>query len=251
MKVRASDTVDDLVTNNIKAAKVLSKHGIDFFSDGDKPLAEACAEAGITVSSLLQEIADLEKYREQGAPDVATLELDKLADYIEEYHHHYTEENILFIRINLSRLVTLYGEAHPELTELKEIFDDLTSRMTVHMNHEKFIVFPYIRQLVQGDGAVKSTVFRSVSSPIQEMTHDHEERAIYLKKIHELTNYYSAPPNTGNAFSLTYAAMRELEKDLYRHITLEDEVLFPRALEAERMRSRERESRSHDSTRRP
>lgn len=232
MTIHSADTVDQLVSESTEAARILSRHGIDFCSEGDRTLKEACSEAGVSLRKLLREISFSEESRKSDA-DVSTMSIDELTRYIETYHHHYTVENMTFIRSSLSRLVRLYGEEYPELLAIRNTFDELTGPLLVHMQHEEFIVFPYIRQLAKKGRPVRSAMYRSANSPIPGMLTDHEKGAALLRKLDELTNHYQAPQIEGNAIQITYKAIRELEKDLQTHITIENEILFPKALEME------------------
>ena len=231
MKTEQFNTVDNLVSGNVEAAKILSKYGIDFCTEGNRSLREACAETGIPIRKLLREISQAVECRERHT-DPTTISVDELTVYIENYHHNFTTENIVFIRTSLSRLVRLHGRKYPELVEIKNIFDEMTGPLMVHMQHEEFIVFPYIRELAKRGKKVKSSIYRSANSPISGMLTDHEKGTEYLRKLKDLTHHFS-PPAEGNAFQVTYAAMRELEKDLVEHLSLESEVLFPKALEME------------------
>lgn len=230
--IQATDSVDDIVSESISAAKVLSRYGIDFCYDGSRSLKDACAEAGISLRKLLREIGESEPPRYDNTADLSTLGIDELTLYIEAYHHHYTVENITFIKASLGRLVRLFGDRHPELSEIKSTFDEMTAPLLIHMQHEEYIVFPYIRRLAKTGKRVKDGIYRAVYSPLPGMLTDHEKGQAYLKKLGELTHGYQ-PPEQGNAFRVTYAAMRELERNLQAHLALESEVLFPKALEIE------------------
>jgi regulator of cell morphogenesis and NO signaling len=233
MNVNPGDTVDDLVSANVEAAKVLSKHGIDFCSEGSKTLKEACGEAGVTLTKLVRELTETSPNRSLDQLDASKLKIGELTRYIETYHHHYTIENITFIKTSLDRLVRFHADQYPELIEIKNTFEDLTGPLMVHMQHEEFIVFPYIRQLAKKGKRVNTSIYKSANSPISGMLTDHDKGQAYLKKLDALTHHYAAPVEEGNAFKVTYAAMRALEQDLHTHIMLESEVLFPRAVEME------------------
>jgi regulator of cell morphogenesis and NO signaling len=230
--IDATVTVDDIVSDSISAAKVLSKHGIDFCCEGERTLKEACAEAGISVNRLLREISAEEQIRSAHPADPSSMSADELTHYI-EVHHHYITENITFIKANLNRLVRLFAEEYPEVIQIRNTFEDLTGPLMIHMQHEEFIVFPYIRQIAKTGKPVRSSMYRDVDSPIPAMLADHDKGEKYLRRLDELTHHYQAPRGGGNAFKVTYAAMRELEKDLQAHLSLENEVLFPKAVEIE------------------
>lgn len=233
VNIQVSDTIDSIVSKNLKAARVLSKHGIDFYSEGTRSLKEACREANISFGKLSRQIRNAEVYRQNTPGDLTSLEIDKLTRFIEKYHHHYTYDNILFIKTNIARLVRIFGKEHPELEDIHRVFLDMTAHLTVHMNHEEHILFPYIRKMVKQGKKVRSDIFRSVKSPIAAMMTDHDTEHVCLKKLDDLTHHYVAPRKDCTFFSVIYRALGEFEKDLHDHIRLENEILFPKALEME------------------
>lgn len=233
MNIHVNDSVNTLVTKNLKAAKVLSKHGIDYSSEGSKSLKEACLEANISFRTLMREINKAEWYRSGTLPDVTKLEVGELTRFIEKYHHLYTFDNISFIRSNIERLVRIYGKQFNELEKINRVFLEMTTHLTVHMKHEEFILFPYIRKMVKNKRKVRSNLFKSVESPIAVMVTDHETETECLRKLDNLTHHYAAPVEADNAFRVTYEALRELEKDIHEHLKIENEILFPKAMEME------------------
>ena len=233
MEIQVNDTIDCIINSYPATARILSKHGIDFCSEGHRTLKDACTEAEVSIKRLLREITKASAYRKKELSNPSTASVDELTRYIETYHHQFTAETIVFIKTSLNRLVRLHGAKYPELAQIRNPFDEVTGPITVHMQHEEFIVFPYIRDLARKGKKVKSPIFRSANSPIAGLINDHMKSAMYLKKLDVLTNHFSPPAGEGTAFRITYAAMRELEKDINTHLRLEDEILFPRAIEME------------------
>lgn len=233
MDIKISDTVDKIVSSNLKAAKVLSKHGIDFCSDGRKSLKEACSDANISFNKVLRQIQDPEVYSLVLLTDPSAVAIDELTRFIEQHHHLYIYENITFIKTNVSRLLRIYGKKHPHLEEIHQAFAEMTAHLTVHMSHEEHIVFPYIRLMVKQGKKVRSRIYRSVESPIATLVADHVTENHCLKRLDDLTHHYSAPDETCSIFKVTYKALEEFEKDLHAHIRLENEILFPKALQME------------------
>lgn len=193
----------------------------------------ACAESGVTLRKLQREISRTLALRAKPQPDPSTADLDELTRHIETYHHRFTAEIIVFINTSLNRLARLHGSRYPELAELKALFDEISGPLMIHMQHEEFIVFPYIRELVKKGKKARTSMYKSADSPIPGMLAGHEKGPGYLKRLNTLTRQFSPPEGEGCAFKVTYAAMRELERDLNTHLRLESEILFPRALELE------------------
>jgi regulator of cell morphogenesis and NO signaling len=66
------------------------------------------------------------------------------------------------------------------------------------------------------------------------MESEHEEAGEILVELSELTNSYTAPSGACNSFQFLYKKLKELEDDLHQHIHLENNILFPKALQLEK-----------------
>lgn len=65
------------------------------------------------------------------------------------------------------------------------------------------------------------------------MFEEHENAGEVLKKIAKLSNNYTAPPEACNTFRALYSKLEEFEQDLHQHIHLENNILFPKAIQLE------------------
>lgn len=232
IEVHPEDTINHILATDLKAARILNKFGIDFCTEGNKRLEEACRDARISVRLVLRKIREAEEHNAE-LPDTSTLDLAELTRFIEKYYHSTTADNISFIKGNMARVVRVHRKRYPEQEAVKSAFDNLTANLTVQMQHETFVLFPYIREMVKQGRKVRTSIFKSAKSPIREMALDRDVQDS-LRKLDELTHHYVVPEDcTCNAFKVTYAAMHELERELHLYLSLEDDVLFPKALELE------------------
>ena len=76
--------------------------------------------------------------------------------------------------------------------------------------------------------------FGAMQNPIGMMEHEHDAAGAALAKIRELTNGYAVPAHACVTYRALFEGLRQLESDLHQHIHLENNILFPRALEMER-----------------
>ena len=67
---------------------------------------------------------------------------------------------------------------------------------------------------------------------IDVLEQEHEAAGSILKELRKVTNDYTLPEGACTTYTLTYLKLDELETDLFQHIHLENNILFPR-LEAE------------------
>ena len=63
---------------------------------------------------------------------------------------------------------------------------------------------------------------------------EHEAAGDILKTMRSITHDYKVPSGTCDSFRLLYTRLEELENDLHQHIHLENNILFPKALQLEK-----------------
>jgi regulator of cell morphogenesis and NO signaling len=224
--------VGEIVAANPAAARVFETLGIDYCCGGKLSLGAACANAKVTVETVAGLMDACREPSGAGAPVDATLR--DLTHYIVERHHAFVRREGPRIRGLLAKICDKHGVAHPELSDVKNLFFSLDQELAEHMRKEEQILFPYIDAL---EGAFETPAcFASVVSPIDAMIADHENAGAILSAIRARTNGYKAPENGCATFRAAYRALEDFERDLHWHVHLENNILFPRAIAAERER---------------
>jgi regulator of cell morphogenesis and NO signaling len=233
--IMESEKIGAVAARDARAAQVFNRHGLDFCCGGQKSLEEACADANVPVEQVRAELEALPPRRkDESLEDFYSMPLDRLTRHIEEVHHRYTDDAVEYIGNNLVRMVTVHGNDHPELAQIQKVFGDLRGSVVVHMKKEEFMLFPYIRKMVSVGKQAGAPIFGTVASPIAAMMHEHDEDGERLRQLSALTNGYTPPDDACNTYRVTYAAMKELDEDLRVHIHLENNILFPGALDLEK-----------------
>jgi regulator of cell morphogenesis and NO signaling len=237
MKFSMNQMIGEVVAADYRTASVFKRFGIDFCCNGNRSIAEAGQKIDIAPEEILLE---LEKEVSQGKStnlDFRVWPLDLLADYIEKKHHRYVERRIKEIKPFLTKVIAVHGKSHPELIEIGQLFNDSAIELAAHMKKEETILFPYIRKLIQCK--IDSTEpgdfsFGTVQNPIEMMHHEHDVEGARFRKISELTTQYTPPFDACSSYKVTFAMLQEFEEDLHLHIHLENNILFPGAIELER-----------------
>ena len=106
-----------------------------------------------------------------------------------------------------------------------------------HMVKEEKVLFPYIKVLVAAKDntqPLQAAHFGTVQNPINMMEMEHELVGKNLDEIRQFSNNYLLPEDACASFSLLYRMLDEFEEDLHLHIHLENNILFPKALEIEK-----------------
>jgi len=229
-------TVADVVTENIKAAHIFKKHGIDFCCGGGISIKRACEKAKIDPSILMVELQNLDSAPDR-AFDYNSWKLDFLADHIVNVHHHYVEESSPLLLQYSKRVNHVHGHHYTELAEIEELVTRVVQAMAAHQRKEELILFPFIKKLAkaQAEGtAVPETHFGTVENPINMMEEEHEEAGEIMRRISELSSGFTPPQGACNTYRAFYAKLDEFEQDLHQHIHLENNILFPKALKLEK-----------------
>jgi len=225
MNASPQTTLRDIVLEFPQAARVFESAGIDYCCGGRRTLAEACQRGGIaveTVLDLLQQPADTgevdsDRWASAGLPD--------LVDHIVQTHHSFVRREAPRLTELLTKVQAKHGTSHPELSEIAALFAALTHELSLHMRKEEQILFPLIKNM-SGVGS------HWVEFPIRQMVAEHEDAGEALAGIRSLSRGFAIPADACPSFAALYQGLEEFEQDLHRHIHLENNILFPRALEA-------------------
>lgn len=239
MSVSTARTVRELALEIPEATRIFEKVGIDYCCGGNKSLEEACAAANLPVKEVLDslEFAGREAKVKQKNRDWQAEPLAGLVAHITGTHHQYTREEIARIAPLLDKVVSVHGKNHPELQHLRAVFHDLAQELTTHMMKEEATLFPYIVRMEEAviqKEPVPPPSFGSVQNPVATMMHEHDSTGNALKAMRQGSAGYTLPADACMTYQTLYEALADFEKDLHQHVHLENNILFPRAIEMER-----------------
>ncbi len=232
MDISTGKIIGQLVAEDYRTASVFKSYGIDFCCNGNRTIGEACTSKNIEPNALIEALSQATKETSTSTEDFRSWDMDLLADYIEKKHHRYVEKKIPELQAYLSKLVKVHGDRHPELIQIEQLFMESAHGLAAHMKKEELILFPYVRKM-QGQSSVHKPHFGTVQNPIQMMMHEHDTEGRRFREMATLTNNYNPPPDACTTYRVAFAMLKEFEEDLHRHIHLENNILFPKAIEAE------------------
>jgi regulator of cell morphogenesis and NO signaling len=233
----ATQSIREIVASQASAASVLQRFEIDLCSSASQSLTEACSHLQLSVEQVLEKLAAAEA-EQNGAPpvDPEVMSLEKLVQYIVRRHHRLVRQELPRLAALAHKIATKHGEHAPVLIAIDRLMDELQGEMIAHLEKEENVLFPFVVHLDQNLGLARPTAsacFRRVSQPVRMMMNEHEAALQILDKLRGLTNGFT-PPEWACATHVSFhAGLRAFEKDLKQHIHLEDDVLFPRAIELE------------------
>ncbi len=231
-----AQTIKDIVISDFRAAAVFERHGIDFCCGGGISLEQACAEKGIDRKTLESELQQVLADPDLGQVRFERWEPDALVEHILTTHHRYVRSALPVIMAHTEKVAHVHGSRHKEVIDIAMIFRDVAAEMSAHMMKEEQILFPVIRTLSRAarEGAPPpQTQFGSIANPIRMMEAEHSSAGGAMETIRSLSGGYTPPDDACTTYRISFQELRQFEQDLHMHVHLENNILFPRALQLE------------------
>jgi len=229
-------TVREIALEQPSSIRVFEDYGIDYCCGGRKPLAEACSAGKLEVDTVIAALEAAAKVATPSGKDWSRASLESLSGHIIATHHAYVKRELPRLAELALKVVARHGATTPELKVIQTSLARLDEELSQHLSKEEAILFPYIVQLERA--AVAGTAkphgcFGTVASPIAMMTHEHDAAGTLLAEIRLLSHNFVTPADACPTYHAFYDGLKDFEPDLHQHIHLENNILFPRAIDLE------------------
>ena len=235
-QISDSTIVKEIVAQNFQTAQVFEKYGIDFCCKGNRPLNKAAEEKKINVKELISELEGSFKTESNSQERFNEWDLVFLSNYIVNNHHAYVREAIPRIQAHLEKVENRHGKSHSHMLTVNKLFKQLSDELFAHMLKEEKVLFPivkYLEDCKKFNERPKNSGYKTIKNPINAMEFEHDGAGNIMAKIRNLTDNYNLPADACTTFTLTYKELDEFEHDLHKHIHLENNILFPKAIKLE------------------
>lgn len=219
--------VGDIVAVYSQAGNVFKAYGIDFCCGGQRTVAEAAAKRNIAQAEILEKLnAVCTAARPVWPLDWQQDErkLTKLMAHITANHHDFLREELPVLRDFVNKVARVHGEEHPELLLVQQLYGQLADELLTHIVTEERELFPAIRQ-AEEEGSTESLM--RARELLESLEAEHDEAGELLRRIREATQDYALPTGACRTYTLTFRKLEELEEDMFTHIHLENNLLFP------------------------
>ena len=237
MQTVQSATVSEIAAQSLSAVRVFESLGIDYCCGGKRPLDEVCRQKGLDSKAVQQQLEAAARGRESTDRDWTTAPLREMIAHIVKTHHDYLRREFKPLTERLAKVYRVYNERYGEtLTGLPEVFGRLRAELEMHMAKEERLLFPAIEAAefaVETGSPLPARPFGTVGNPIRMMEAEHEDAGHDLSEIRRITNDFAVPDYACVTYRALMSGLAELEQDLHLHIHLENNILFPRAIELE------------------
>ena len=227
--------IGEIAASDMAKVEVFKKYGIDYCCGGKKTLSEACLEKGLDTGMIKTELDKATNKLSGKQLPFNEWNLGFLSDFIINTHHTYLRKALPAIRDCAEKVMKAHVNAHPWLKDLFLYVCQLQAELSAHLLKEEMVLFPYIKSVseVPAREPVYESQFGTVKNPIHMMEMEHDAAGEMLGNIRKVTSDYTLPEDACTSFRMLYRMLIELEEDLHQHIHLENNLLFPKAIELE------------------
>lgn len=219
--------VGQIVAEDYRTAQILRSYGLDFCCGGGRTLEKACSSKKIDIKQVISKLESLNT-PDGTADNYNDWSLDFLADYIVNNHHSYVRKMLPELNFYAEKVARVHGERHGELYDILQNVRLLSEEMMAHMEKEETELFPQIKSLVidGAKGEVKSAI-------IEALEEEHDKAGRLMETIEELTKGFIPPQDACASYQVLFQNLEGFQQDLHKHVHLENNILFPKALKFE------------------
>jgi regulator of cell morphogenesis and NO signaling len=221
--------IGDIVAINYHAAGVFREFGIDFCCGGGKTVAEVCEKKGLSVDHVRDRLNSVTWSEQSPSEDYASWDAGFLIDYIINTHHRFVRKKVTEIGFYAAKVASVHGENHPENVAIANNFTLLSAELMSHLEDEEESVFPMIKALsdkyAQGQQFTMEEI-TTIGQFLDEMVDEHEQAGKLVAEIRALSHDFTPPADACATYSILYQNLEGFERDLHKHVHLENNILF-------------------------
>lgn len=217
----------DIVTADVRYARVLERFGLDYCCKGQRTLQEAMESSSHKIEDVTAALSlPLE---EAPKPTQGERSLAALGHEIVDIHHAYLWEEMPRLQKIVEKVARVHGDRHPELARVLEVYTALVADLEPHLTVEERFLFPAISKLERTRQPV-TTSKGSLEEVVKNMMTEHDKAGEMLRELRQLTRDYTTPEDGCNTYRVMNSSLLEFERDLHLHIHKENNILLPDAL---------------------
>jgi regulator of cell morphogenesis and NO signaling len=221
--IQPHESLASIVSRHQEYALVLRRHGIDYRRRPDRPLVVACRERGVDLGGLVRQLEHV-AVETPGGNRHSPSEMSNAAllEHIVGGGHERVRRSLPIVRGLAARLAQRHGADKPQFRELALAVLDLDDIVSLHFEEEEQCLFVAIK-LVAPD----STFMRTSLAKLEE---EHVVIGARLAQVRVSSDDYQVPDWACATHRTLVRELQGIDRELRRHIELEEQVLLPRFL---------------------
>jgi regulator of cell morphogenesis and NO signaling len=229
--------IKDIVSGNYVFAAVLHYFGISFFQYEQNSLKEVCEKYKLNPLQLINELEDWAKRKEPSTEDLYLHPIEVLVSYLKRKHYFFVRQELPFLSNMISGIQSEIQEYKNVLNDLSMMFPLFVEDFIHHIHEEESRLFTRIQLLheIENDEFELPVALHILEKdPVASLAEAHEIHDDEMQGIRKLTKNYFLPDNAPISIKVLYHELQNFEKELIIHAQIEDQLLFPKAVELEK-----------------
>ncbi len=206
-----------IVLEHACVASVFDRRHIDYCCQGHNTLARACADHGLDLQGVVDELQAIVE-RADADVDPRTTPTSVLISRVLAYQHRHLRANLALIRLEATNLSHVHADRMPVLRLVRSMMGELSESLNAHLDGEEDELFP---ALLAGPSV-------ETRRSLGRMFDEHREFAALLRRLRAETNDYAPGADIGDDVRGLYRDLADLESLVLRHHHVENHVLLPR-----------------------
>jgi len=224
--------VQEIIDGNYVFAKVLHHFGISFYDYQELFLQELCEKKGIDLKILLRDFQwIIDDYSiEQKVLD--RYPLDLIIEYLKHTHYILIKKKITYI----ADLILNLKESNALANDLKLVFPLFVEDFIEHIYEEEDTLFQLIMDLHKANQHPfnpSNIFFRLRKTSVKDFAIHHLEDEDEMKGLREITHDFKIDSSSTLHMKVILQELGALDNDLQLHASVENDVLFPKAISLE------------------
>jgi len=219
----------DIVANFSKAADIFMEYEIDFCCGGNRLIEEAIKEKALNEEEVLSRLnSEYEIFHNKARTDIDWRDesMSDLIDYIIEKHHRYMKKEMPVTGDLLNKILKVHFRTDGAvLSELHKLFNTFKTEIEEHLIKEEELLFPLIKEYELNPSEENREKLIKVMNEVES---EHDAAGDLLRAMRKVTKGYELPTSACTTFAITYEKIKGIESDLFRHVHLENNILFDR-----------------------
>jgi len=233
----ATQSIREIVSSHPTAAAILQRFDIDVCAQANESLNEACAHLQLSLEQVMEKLEDGAAPQDgMRRVNPSAFTPSRLIQHIVRVHHKNVRQELPQLVELAHTVAEKYGERAPESRQVELLVAELHAELCEHLRKEEQVLFPYIAQVEQAPLLAfrpPQQCFSQIGQPVFMMVQEHEQAKLMIAELRELTDDFKPPVWACSTFVALYSGLRSFADTFEEHVKLENDVLFPQAIQME------------------
>ncbi len=212
----------------------LYDRGIFYSNYPDRTIKDVCSLHNIDSELLISEMSSWHTLKNRPSiSELNKISVDLLIAYLQGCHQRFLWRRLPYMLKLIENLDPGQFSSADIIKDLKLIFPIFVEDFIHHIHEEEDSLFNFVLEMHKivnrGKNPGKMFMLKKECS-IHEMAATHHEDDDEMGGIRNLTSNYHLPENSELNLRVIYAELQEFEEELARHASIENQILFPKAI---------------------